>query len=74
MIGSESGGNDSDNSAEEPMSITSDTHLLQRNMPMRQSLQRELMDNTLSRGGVRSSLQAQKRTDLNNSRRNSVHG
>ncbi|XP_017476711.1 PREDICTED: daple-like protein isoform X3 [Rhagoletis zephyria] len=40
MIGSESGGNDSDNSAEEPMSITSDTHLLQRNMPMRQSLQR----------------------------------
>ncbi|XP_053956841.1 girdin isoform X2 [Anastrepha ludens] len=74
MIGSESGGNDSDNSFEEPMSIASDTHLLQRNMPMRQSLQRDLMDNTLSRGDIRSSLQAQKRTDLNNSRRNSVHG
>ncbi|XP_036335595.1 protein Daple isoform X3 [Rhagoletis pomonella] len=40
MIGSESGGNDSDNSAEEPMSIASDTHLLQRNVPIRQSLQR----------------------------------
>ncbi|XP_067644456.1 girdin isoform X2 [Eurosta solidaginis] len=40
MIGSESGGNDSDNSIEEPMSIASDTHLLQRNMPIRQSLQR----------------------------------
>ncbi|CAD7003608.1 unnamed protein product [Ceratitis capitata] len=71
-IGSD--GNDSDNSTEAPISIASDTHLLQRNLPMRQSLQRDLMDNTLSRGGVRSSLQAQKRTDLNSSRRNSVHG
>ncbi|XP_037940477.1 girdin-like [Teleopsis dalmanni] len=76
IIGSESGGNDSDNSTEEPMSIVSDTHLLQRNIPMRQSLQRDAnKDNTIVRGGVvRSSLQAQKRTDLNNSRRNSVHG
>lgn len=40
MIGSESGGNDSDNSTEEPLSINSDTHLLQRNIPIRQSLQR----------------------------------
>ncbi|KAH8264988.1 hypothetical protein KR038_011417 [Drosophila bunnanda] len=75
VIGSESGGNESDNSNEEPISIASDTHLLQRNIPLRQSLQRDLLDNSIQRGGaVRSSLQAQKRTDLNNSRRNSVHG
>lgn len=37
-IGSD--GNDSDNSTEAPISIASDTHLLQRNLPMRQSLQR----------------------------------
>ncbi|XP_005181786.1 girdin [Musca domestica] len=75
MIGSESGGNDSDNSAEEPISINSDTHLFQRNIPIRQSLQRDMLDNSISRGGtMRSSLQTQKRTDLNNSRRNSVHG
>ncbi|SPP76206.1 girdin isoform X1 [Drosophila guanche] len=75
VIGSESGGNESDNSNEEPLSVASDTHLLQRNMPLRQSLQRDLLDNSIQRGGaVRSSLQAQKRTDLNNSRRNSVHG
>lgn len=40
VIGSESGGNESDNSNEEPLSIASDTHLLQRNIPLRQSLQR----------------------------------
>ncbi|XP_016966294.1 girdin isoform X2 [Drosophila biarmipes] len=75
VIGSESGGNESDNSNEEPLSIASDTHLLQRNVPLRQSLQRDLLDSSIQRGGaVRSSLQAQKRTDLNNSRRNSVHG
>ncbi|XP_043071356.1 girdin isoform X3 [Drosophila grimshawi] len=75
VIGSESGGNESDNSTEEPLSIASDTHLLQRNMPLRQSLQRDLLDSSIQRGGtVRSSLQAQKRTDLSNSRRNSVHG
>ncbi|XP_023174149.2 girdin isoform X2 [Drosophila hydei] len=75
VIGSESGGNESDNSNEEPLSIASDTHLLQRNMPLRQSLQRDLLDSSIQRGGtVRSSLQAQKRTDLSNSRRNSVHG
>ncbi|KRG06304.1 girdin isoform X1 [Drosophila mojavensis] len=75
VIGSESGGNESDNSNEEPLSIASDTHLLQRNIPLRQSLQRDLLDSSIQRGGtVRSSLQAQKRTDLSNSRRNSVHG
>ncbi|XP_011210779.2 girdin isoform X1 [Bactrocera dorsalis] len=74
VVGSESGGNDSDNSIEEPMSIESDSHLLQRNLAIRQSLQRDLIDSTLSRGGIRSSLQSQKRTDLNSSRRNSVHG
>ncbi|ALC42932.1 Girdin [Drosophila busckii] len=42
VIGSESGGNESDNSNEEPLSIASDTHLLQRNIPLRQSLQRSL--------------------------------
>ncbi|XP_017000818.2 girdin isoform X3 [Drosophila takahashii] len=42
VIGSESGGNESDNSNEEPLSIASDTHLLQRNVPLRQSLQRSL--------------------------------
>ncbi|XP_032592870.1 girdin isoform X8 [Drosophila grimshawi] len=61
VIGSESGGNESDNSTEEPLSIASDTHLLQRNMPLRQSLQRDLLDSSIQRGGtVRSSLQAQK--------------
>lgn len=35
----------------------------------------DVMDHSISRGGtMRSSLQTQKRTDLNNSRRNSVHG
>lgn len=43
MIGSESGGNDSDNSTEEPLSISSDIHLLQRNIPIRQSLQRYVL-------------------------------
>lgn len=38
-------------------------------------LYRDLLDSSIQRGGtVRSSLQAQKRTDLSNSRRNSVHG
>lgn len=38
-------------------------------------LHRDVLDNSIQRGGpVRSSLQALKRTDLNNSRRNSVHG
>ncbi|XP_034481045.1 protein Daple isoform X7 [Drosophila innubila] len=61
VIGSESGGNESDNSNEEPLSIASDTHLLQRNIPLRQSLQRDLLDSSIQRGGtVRSSLQAQK--------------
>lgn len=40
MIGSESGGNDSDNSAEEPLSLNSESHPFQRNIPIRQSLQR----------------------------------
>ncbi|KAL9904081.1 protein girdin isoform 1-T1 [Glossina fuscipes fuscipes] len=75
MVGSESGGNDSDNSTEEPISISSDTHLLQRNIPIRQSLQRNTLDNSISRGGtLRSSLQTQRLTDLGNSRRNSIHG
>ncbi|XP_055911264.1 girdin isoform X1 [Eupeodes corollae] len=76
-IGSESGGNESDNSIEEPSSIVSDTPLLQRNVAMRQSLQRkpsDLMDSSITRGGFRSSLQSQKRSDLSSSRRNSVHG
>ncbi|XP_055377094.1 girdin isoform X2 [Condylostylus longicornis] len=76
-LGSESGGNESDNSTEEQNSIASDTHLIQRNAPMRQSLQRitnETVETAILRGGIRSSLQSHKRSDLSNTRRNSVHG
>ncbi|XP_052891984.1 girdin isoform X2 [Anopheles moucheti] len=40
-MGSESGGNESDNSIEEPNSVASDTNLLQRGSQLRQSLQRK---------------------------------
>lgn len=61
-MGSESGGNDSDNSLEEPSSL-SETRPLNRNSHLRQSLQRKpatdmkLLESSLMRGGaVRSSL------------------
>lgn len=77
-LGSESGGNESDNSIEEPNSVASDTNLLQRNSAKRQSLQRkpnnEALNTSLLRGGIRSSLQASRRDDANQSHRNSFPG
>lgn len=72
-LGSESGGNDSDNSIEEPNSSTLDSHLLQRNAHLRQSLQRKPIDGSLSRGGIRSSFQSLKREESIRSHRNSIH-
>lgn len=63
ILGSESGGNDSDNSLEEPSSLASDSRPLNRHSNLRQSLQRKsasdlkLIESSLTRGGVRSSLQ-----------------
>ncbi|XP_062559689.1 girdin [Armigeres subalbatus] len=77
-LGSESGGNESDNSIEEPNSVASDTNLLQRNTAIRQSLQRkpnnEALNASLLRGGIRSSLQASRRDDANQAHRNSFPG
>lgn len=77
-MGSESGGNESDNSIEEPNSVASDTNLLQRGSQLRQSLQRkpnnEALNATLLRGGIRSSLQASRRDDVNPAHRNSFQG
>ncbi|XP_058057657.1 girdin [Anopheles bellator] len=77
-MGSESGGNESDNSIEEPNSVASDTNLLQRSSQLRQSLQRkpnnEALNATLLRGGIRSSLQSSRRDDVNPAHRNSFQG
>ncbi|XP_053680380.1 girdin [Anopheles nili] len=77
-MGSESGGNESDNSIEEPKSVASDTNLLQRGSQLRQSLQRkpnnEALNATLLRGGIRSSLQASRRDEVNPAHRNSFQG
>lgn len=75
---SESGGNESDNSVEEPLSVASDTNLLQRNNVVRRSLQRKsnIEATVLPRGGVRSSFQSLKRESTPNriAHRNSIHG
>ncbi|ETN58992.1 hook protein [Anopheles darlingi] len=77
-MGSESGGNESDNSIEEPNSVASDTNLLQRTSQLRQSLQRkpnnEALNATLLRGGIRSSLQSSRRDEVNPNHRNSFQG
>lgn len=77
-LGSESGGNESDNSIEEPNSVASDTNLLQRNSALRQSLQRkpnsEALNTSLLRGGVRSSLQSSRRDEVTQAHRNSFPG
>ncbi|XP_055597372.1 girdin [Uranotaenia lowii] len=77
-LGSESGGNESDNSMEEPNSVASDTNLLQRNSVTRQSLQRkpnnDALNSSLLRGGIRSSLQTSRREEVNPSHRNSFPG
>uniref|UniRef100_A0A1B0C9M0 Girdin n=1 Tax=Lutzomyia longipalpis TaxID=7200 RepID=A0A1B0C9M0_LUTLO len=79
IMGSESGGNESDNSTEEPNSVSSDTTLLSRYSNSRQSLQRKPSDNCrespLTRGGVRSSLQttSPRRDEVNRANRNSLH-
>ena len=67
---------DSDNSAEDRASVVSDNTLLQRNIPIRQSLQRktsEQIQSVLMRGGVRGSLQPAKREE-NAANRNSFQG
>ncbi|XP_055544573.1 girdin [Wyeomyia smithii] len=77
-LGSESGGNESDNSIEEPNSVASDTNLLQRNSALRQSLQRkpnnEALNTSLLRGGIRSSLQSSRKDDVTQAHRNSFPG
>lgn len=77
-LGSESGGNESDNSIEEPNSVASDTNLLQRNSVLRQSLQRkpnnEALNTSLLRGGIRSSLQTSRRDETTQAHRNSFPG
>lgn len=75
--GSESGGNESDNSVEEPISVASDNTHLKRESPVRQSLQKktsEQIQNVLMRGGIRGSLQAVKRTEEQQANRNSFQG
>jgi hypothetical protein len=79
LQGSESGGNDSDNSLEEPTSVASDNTHLRRNSPVRQSFQRktsEQIQNVLLRGGMRGSMQQQanKRTEEQQANRNSFQG
>ena len=64
-------------SLEDPSSIASDSTLLKRNSPIRQSLQRktsEQIQTVLMRGGIRGSLQTAKRTEENQANRNSFQG
>lgn len=77
ILGSESGGNESDNSLEEPVSAISDNTNLRRDSPVRHSLQRktsEQIQSVLMRGGIRGSLQAMKRTEEQQANRNSFQG
>lgn len=77
ILGSESGGNESDNSLEEPNSVLSDNTHLRRSSPVHQSLQKktsEQIQNVLMRGGIRGSLQAVKRTEEQQVNRNSFQG
>ena len=78
ILGSESGGNESDNSLEEPNSVASDNTHLRRDSPIRHSLQKpktsEQIQNVLMRGGIRGSLQAVKRTEEQQANRNSFQG
>lgn len=77
ILGSESGGNESDNSLEEPSSVASDNTHLKRSSPVRQSFQKktsEQIQQVLMRGGVRGSLQAVKRSEEQQANRNSFQG
>lgn len=78
IIGSESGGNDSDSgSLEEPASVASDNTHLRRTSPVRNSNKlktSEQIQNVLMRGGLRSSMQANKRTEEQQANRNSFQG
>ena len=77
ILGSESGGNDSDNSLEEPVSVVSDTTGLHRDSPVRASFQKktsEQIQNVLKRGGIRGSLQTVKRSEEQQANRNSFQG
>jgi hypothetical protein len=76
QVGSESGGNDSDSgSLEEPTSVASDTTHLRRTSPVRNSNKlktSEQIQNVLLRGGLRGSMQAQKRNEEAKANRNSL--
>jgi hypothetical protein len=78
IMGSESGGNESDNSNEEPTSVASDTTHLRRTSPVRHSFQRktsEQIQNVLLRSSLgRGSMQGNKRTDAESTNRNSFQG
>jgi hypothetical protein len=77
ILGSESGGNESDNSLEEPNSVASDTSGLHRDSPVLVSTQKktsEQIQNVLKRGGIRGSLQAVKRSEEQQANRNSFQG
>lgn len=68
--------NESDNSNEEPLSIASDTSLMNRGSPVRQSMTNrktsEQISQVLMRGNMRGSQQSIKREDQTN--RNSYQG
>jgi chromosome segregation ATPase len=77
ILGSESGGNESDNSVEEPISTVSDNTNLHRDSPVRHSFQKktsEQIQNVLKRGGIRASLQAVKKSEEQQANRNSFSG
>lgn len=77
ILGSESGGNESDNSLEEQVSAVSDNTNLRRDSQVRHSLQKktsEQIHNVLMRGGIRASLQAVKKTEEQQANRNSFSG
>ncbi|XP_037906855.1 girdin isoform X1 [Hermetia illucens] len=75
-LGSESGGNESDNSTEEPLSISSNSHLV-KDPSLREKFSRRLNDSIekpFLREGIRNSLQSPRREEATNSRRNSMLG
>lgn len=75
--GSESGGNESDNSADEPVSTASDTNLLKKNTAqIKPALPNKMDTALLNRSGIaaRSGYQPLIREDSVRSHRNSIHG
>lgn len=80
-LGSESGGNESDNSADEPASTASDTNLIKKNAQMKAApavpRKPDRLDNSLLNRSTptnRTGYQPLIREDSVRSHRNSVHG